>query len=196
MLSRDQRLVSMAIHAIRYEKSVGYPPQVLLAQWAIESKWGARPAGRNNVFGVTYNASRHQAFSWVSTWEELTDAGIAALPEEERRRITRREPLVNRPNLWRVELERRFADYPDVQTAIGDHVGLITTAPRYSAAWSQFNADKDIDQFLEGICRAGYATAGYYAQLAQKIAVQRNVLRAIAAARAAAGIKPTPGAPK
>ena len=195
-LTRDQRLVAMAIHAVKYEQAVSYPPQVLIAQWAIESKWGARPSGRNNLFGMTFNPRRHKSFSWVATWEELTEAGIAALPQDERRTITKREPMPNRAGFWRIELHRRFADYESPQASIADKVGLITTAPRYAAAWSQYGLDRDINQFIEGICRAGYATAGYYPQLAQQIAAQPNVARAIAAARAASGIKPTPGAPQ
>jgi flagellum-specific peptidoglycan hydrolase FlgJ len=195
-LTRDQRLVAIAIHAVKYEKEVGYPPQVLIAQWAIESKWGARPSGRNNLFGMTFNPARHASFSWVATWEELTEPGITALPADERRTITKKEPIVNRRGWWRVELQRRFADYSTAVASIDDKVGLITTAPRYAAAWSGYRANKDIDSFIEAICAAGYATAGYYAQLAQQIAGQKNVARAIAAARAASGIKPTPGAPK
>lgn len=195
-LTRDQRLVAIAIHAVKYEQAVGYPPQVLIAQWAIESKWGARPSGRHNLFGMTFNPGRHSGFSWVATWEELTEAGIASLPADERRTITQREPMATRRGWFRVELQRRFADYPSPQASIADKVGLITTAPRYAAAWAAYQANKDIDSFIQAICDAGYATAGYYAQLAQKIAAQPNVARAIAAARAASGIKPTPGAPK
>lgn len=195
-LTRDQRLVAIAIHAVKYEQAVGYPPQVLIAQWAIESKWGARPSGRNNLFGMTFNSARHSSFSWVATWEELTEAGIAGLPPAERQTITKREPMLNRRGWFRVELQRRFADYASPAASIDDKVGLITTAPRYAAAWAGYQATKDINAFIDAICAAGYATAGYYPQLAQKIAAQPNVARAIAAARAAAGIKPTPGAPK
>jgi len=195
-LTRDQRLVAIAIHAVKYEQAVGYPPQVLIAQWAIESKWGARPSGRNNLFGMTFNPARHSSYSWVATWEELAEAGIASLPADERRAITKREPMPSRPGWFRIELQRRFADYPSPQASIADKVGLITRAPRYAAAWSAYQADKVIDAFIEAICIAGYATAGYYPQLAQKIAAQPNLARAIAAARAASGIKPTPGAPK
>jgi flagellum-specific peptidoglycan hydrolase FlgJ len=195
-LTRDQRLIAIAIHAVKYEAGIGYPPQVLIAQWAIESKWGARPSGRNNLFGMTFNPARHASFSWVATWEELNDAGIASLPPEERRTITKKEPIPHRPGVWRLELQRRFADYDSPRASIEDKVGLITTAPRYAAAWSGFRATKDVDAFITAICRAGYATAGYYPQLASQIAAQKNVARAIAAARAASGIKPTPGAPK
>jgi flagellum-specific peptidoglycan hydrolase FlgJ len=195
-LTRDQRLIAIAIHAVKYEASIGYPPQVLIAQWAIESKWGQRPSGRKNLFGMTFNPRRHASFSWVATWEELTQAGIDSLPAEERQTITNKEPMVNRRGWFRVELQRRFADYPSEAASIDDKVGLISTGPRYAAAWAGWKATKDIDAFITAICRAGYATAGYYPQLAQQIAAQKNVARAIAAARAASGIKPTPGPPR
>lgn len=190
MLTRDQRLVAIAIQAVKYEREIGYPPQVLIAQWAIESKWGSKPSGRNNLFGMTYNPARHSGFSWVPTWEELTEVGISALPPDELRTMTKREVLPRRNGWWRVELQRKFADYASPQASIADKVGLITTAPRYHAAWSAFLRDQDINALLVGICAAGYATASYYPQLAQQIAAQPNVARAIAAARAAASQKP------
>ena len=86
-MTRMQQLAAMAAIAVSYERSVGYPPEVLIAQWAIESNWGKRPSGKNNLFGMTFNPSHHRSFSWVLTWEELTQEEINRLPADERARV-------------------------------------------------------------------------------------------------------------
>ena len=123
-MTRVQHLAAMAAIAVSYERSVGYPPDVLIAQWAIESNWGKRPSGKNNLFGMTFNPSRHKSFSWVPTWEELTQDGIDRLPLDERNRIRSVVPMSNRPGYFRVELDRKFADYDTAEESIADKVGL------------------------------------------------------------------------
>ena len=182
-MTRVQHLAAMAAIAISYERSVGYPPEVLIAQWAIESNWGKRPSGKNNLFGMTFNPSRHKSFSWVLTWEELTQEEINRLPADERARIRESVAMPTRPGYFRVTLERKFADYDTPEESIADKVGLITSAARYRNAWSAYERDRNVNGLITGICRAGYATAGGYEMLAQQIAGQENVRRAIAEAR-------------
>ena len=182
-MTRVQHLAAMATIAVSYERSVGYPPDVLIAQWAIESNWGKRPSEKNNLFGMTFNASRHKSFSWVPTWEELTQEGIDRLPLDERNRIRSVVPMSNRPGYFRVELDRKFADYDTAEESIADKVGLITTVARYRPAWTAYRRDRDPKTLIAGICAAGYATAGNYGQLAKQIAAQANVRQAIEAAR-------------
>jgi flagellum-specific peptidoglycan hydrolase FlgJ len=183
-MTRVHHLAAMATIAISYEHRAGYPPEVLIAQWAIESNWGKRPSGKNNLFGMTFNPSRHKSFSWVPTWEELTQDGINRLPLDERQRIRSTVPMSNRPGYFRINVERKFADYETAEDSIADKVGLITTAARYRSAWTAFQQNRDVNALIGGICAAGYATAGNYAALAQQIAAQPNVRQAIAAARA------------
>ena len=64
MENREQRLKEVAGIAAALEKQTACPAQLLIAQWAIESEWGAKPVGHANYFGVkkaaidTPNAAR------------------------------------------------------------------------------------------------------------------------------------------
>ena len=181
-MTRPQRLAEMAAHAVRFERSTGYPADVIVAQWAVESAWGTRQSGRNNLFGMTYRP-RHSGFSWVPTREELTAAGIAALPAAERATITSQTPMPNRPGFFNVRLKRRFADYATVNDSIQDKVSLVMTSPRYAAAWTGYLRNRNVSEFIDAIAAAGYATAGNYMTLVKQIAGQKNVRDAIAKAR-------------
>ena len=55
---RDRRLAEVARIAVRIEAETGCPARLLIAQWALESEWGAKPAGAANYFGIK-KAARH-----------------------------------------------------------------------------------------------------------------------------------------
>ena len=48
MEDREQRLKEVAAIAVALEAQTGCPAQLLIAQWALESEWGAKPAGHAN----------------------------------------------------------------------------------------------------------------------------------------------------
>ena len=48
MDDRQTRLNEVARIAVDLESQTGCPAQLLIAQWALESKWGAKPAGNAN----------------------------------------------------------------------------------------------------------------------------------------------------
>ena len=52
MEDRDARLREVARIAVALEAQTGCPAQLMIAQWALESQWGAKPAGHANYFGV------------------------------------------------------------------------------------------------------------------------------------------------
>ena len=52
MEDREQRLKEVARVAAALEVQTGCPAQLLIAQWAVESDWGAKPAGHANYFGI------------------------------------------------------------------------------------------------------------------------------------------------
>jgi len=70
MNDRDARLQEVARIAVALEAQTGCPPQLMIAQWAVESQWGAKPAGRANYFGVK-KAARHTQCCWVETREVI-----------------------------------------------------------------------------------------------------------------------------
>ena len=63
MNDRDRRLNEVAGIATALETETGCPARLRIAQWALESEWGARPVGHANYFGIkqielTPNAAR------------------------------------------------------------------------------------------------------------------------------------------
>jgi len=52
MDDRQARLQQVAHIAVALEAQTGCPAPLMIAQWALESKWGAKPAGNANFFGI------------------------------------------------------------------------------------------------------------------------------------------------
>ena len=59
----------------RIEAETGCPARLLIAQWAMESEWGAKPAGAANYFGIK-KASRHDKCCIVTTQEVVAGRRI------------------------------------------------------------------------------------------------------------------------
>ena len=155
MEDRDARLREVARIAVTLEAQTGCPAQLLIAQWALESKWGAKPAGNFNFFGIK-RASRHESFSVVTT----------------------REVINSRPVMQNLE----FADYASLEDSCRDYVWLITQGAPYHAAWERYQTDHDLHGLVAAVATT-YATDPNYAHLAATIAGQANVAGAIATAR-------------
>ena len=68
MDDRQSRLSEVARIAVALEAQTGCPAQLMIAQWALESKWGAKPVGHANYFGVKM-APRHKLCCTVTTHE-------------------------------------------------------------------------------------------------------------------------------
>ena len=68
MEEREQRLKEVAGIAAAQEKQTGCPARLMIAQWALESEWGAQPVGHANYFGVK-KAARHTHCCKVTTHE-------------------------------------------------------------------------------------------------------------------------------
>ena len=69
-MTRQERLDEIAQIAVRIESETGLPAQALIAQWAVESRWGDRPAGNANYFGMKA-AARHTKTHMVDTQEVI-----------------------------------------------------------------------------------------------------------------------------
>lgn len=179
-MTQQQRLEQIAAVAVTLEASLGYPPQLLIAQWALESGWGASVSGDNNYFGMT-KAARHKGWKWCATREVLSQRGINDLEQDEHQKIT---SIKERPDgKFDVMLSRKFASYPTLLDGVADKVNLIINGAPYRAAFAAFTVDHDVMKLIDGIAKAGYATDPNYAVTLKKIAVQKNVLDAIQKAR-------------
>jgi flagellum-specific peptidoglycan hydrolase FlgJ len=78
----------------------------------------------------------------------------------------------------RVALDDEFADYDSLETSCEDYAWLITNGLPYRSAWQQYLQDKNLDALIGAVART-YATAPQYAELAQQIAAQPNVVSSI-----------------
>lgn len=154
--SKNQRLAEVAQIAVRVEDETDIPARMLIAQWATESRWGARPVGNFNVFGVK-RASRHKRFCAVETREVIDGKEVRRVCE--------------------------FADYDSLDAACRDYAWLITRGAPYRAAWRQYRQTRDVAQLIESVARV-YATDPNYAHLVKQVAGQANITTAIEAARA------------
>jgi flagellum-specific peptidoglycan hydrolase FlgJ len=131
---------------------------LLIAQWALESEWGAKPAGHANYFGIKKN-SRHEQCCTVTTREVVNGKSVIENLE--------------------------FADYDSLADSCRDYAWLITQGAPYHAAWARYQADRDLHTLIVAVAGT-YATDPNYARLAATVAGQANVAQAIAEALQAA----------
>lgn len=151
METLETRLNEVARIAVRLEQETGCPAQLMIAQWAIESAWGAKPVGHANYFGVK-KADRHTRCCTVPTREVVHGRSIVENLE--------------------------FADYDSLEESCRDYAWLITHGSPYHAAWAQYERAPDLSALIGAVAR-NYATDPAYANVIESIAGQRNVLQAI-----------------
>ena len=154
MATLETRLNEVARIAVRLEQQTACPAQLLIAQWAIESKWGEKPVGYANYFGVK-RATRHTKWCTVTTREVINGKSVFQNLE--------------------------FADYDSLEDSCQDYAWLISNGQPYSAAWEQYGNDRDLPALIVAVARV-YPTDPNYAHLVAAIAGQINVKQAIAQA--------------
>ena len=155
METLETRLNEVARIAVRLEQETGCPAQLLIAQWAIESKWGEKPVGHANYF-VIKRAARHAKWCTVTTREVINGKSVIENLE--------------------------FADYDSLEDSCRDYAWLITNGAPYRAAWEQYQNDGRLPSLIAAIAFV-YATDPNYTRLAESIASQSNVLKAVAVAK-------------
>lgn len=153
--TRNERLEAVARIAVRLEAETGCPARLLIAQWALESEWGAKPAGKANFFGIK-KAPRHEKCCTVMTREVINGKSVVQNLE--------------------------FADYDSLEESCRDYAWLITHGAQYRAGWRQYQSGRNLTALIRAVART-YATDPQYASLASVIAGQTNVAAAITAAR-------------
>jgi flagellum-specific peptidoglycan hydrolase FlgJ len=154
METLETRLNEVARIAVRLEQQTACPAQLLIAQWAIESKWGEKPVGHANYFGVK-RAARHTQWCTVTTREVVNGHSVIENLE--------------------------FADYDSLADSCRDYAWLITNGAPYRAAWDQYQQDHDLLSLITVVSHV-YATDPEYARLVGAISGQANVVEAVVAA--------------
>ncbi len=151
----ETRLNEVARIAVRLEQETGCPAQLMIAQWAIESAWGAKPVGHANYFGIK-RAARHTQCCIVTTREVINGKSVIENLE--------------------------FADYDSLDDSCRDYAWLITNGEPYRTAWEQYQQDHGLNALIAAVART-YATDPNYAHLAAVIAEQADVKQSISEAR-------------
>lgn len=183
MMTSDRAawLSEIAPCAVNAEERTGYPAPAVIAAAAAESGWGKAVTGDYNVFGLTRAVAPEAPQKLCATHERLTHEQVEALSPDERVTVTGIVPLGG--GLFSVALSRWFPSFGSLQEAVDCYVELITTGPRYAAAWALYQSERNIRLLLLGIGAAGYASAGGYGYLLCEIQAEPEVAAAIAKAR-------------
>jgi flagellum-specific peptidoglycan hydrolase FlgJ len=153
-----QNLRVAATAAVHSENQTNCPAELTLAQWALESMWGAHQPG-NNCFGIK---AYHGCYG-VQTLQtrEVIGGEFTLIPQV-------------------------FATFPDLPSCFAKHAALITEGVPYQAAWKDWKdraQEADFPKFVHGIA-VHYSTAPNYADQILKIASDPQVAQALKAARA------------
>ena len=145
------KLAAAAAAAKACELTTHCPRQLTLAQWALESGWGAHQPG-NNCFGIkTYKGDF--GVEHVATWE-----------------VTHGQ---------RVEQELDFATFPSLEACFEKHAELITNGQLFAPVWSNYQSHPDVDSLIAGVAPI-YATDPAYASKLKSILSMPVVQKALA----------------
>ena len=143
--------------AVACELATKLPAALTVAQCCIESAYGTKESGANNIFGIKRDGHGN-GFAEIVTHEVINGVDTVQTLE--------------------------FETYASVADCFSDHARLITTLPAYSVPWKAYLDGGDLQDLIAGVARA-YATSPSYAQLVSEIASEPAVVSAIAAARSA-----------
>ncbi|WP_448249201.1 flagellar assembly peptidoglycan hydrolase FlgJ [Thalassotalea agariperforans] len=139
---QPQDFVSALIEpAKQAEKSLGVPYQVVIAQAALETGWGKKiivdknGESSNNLFNIKAD-KRWQGDHVTKDTLEFEQGTM-------------------------VKKSAPFRVYSSVSESVNDYIKFLSNNPRYEAALEKAN---DVEHFLQGIQKAGYATDPQYAE--------------------------------
>ena len=157
MLSSAQMsaLARAAAGSVDCERVFKIPAELTLAQWALESGWGAHQPG-NNCFGIKAYAGCF---------------GVQLLK------------TVEFTNGVRAIVMQPFATFANLDACIDQHARLFSTA-RYKHAFSQYATNHDLKALVRQVS-AVYATDPDYADLLLAIVAMPAVQEALNARRTA-----------
>lgn len=115
-------------------------PEVIAAQWAVESGWGSKPSGKNNLFGIKAgngDPNNKEKGTVILTTEEI--------------------------NGKKVKMPQKFRDYDSIEQSIADRIKFTEENPRYRKS-GYFDASSPFEAAM-ALEKAGYATGSGYGKL-------------------------------
>ena len=122
------------------EKVLGIPHQVVIAQSALETGWGQKiivndnGESSNNLFNIKAD-NRWSGDKVTKDTLEFENGEMVKKPEP-------------------------FRTYSTLKDSVNDYIDFLSDNPRYQQALEKVN---NVEQFLQGIQKAGYATDPQYA---------------------------------
>ncbi len=140
------------------ELKTGLWSSLTIAQWAVESNWGAACPG-NNPFGITWAPKSIYGRQMLWTHEEIKKADYVVWknmhPEIQ---VVNTLPSGN----LRIKVQRGFNKYDSLEQAFEAHGRLLTKGLPYAAVWSEHCQDSTPMAFIDAMAPI-YATDHAYA---------------------------------
>ena len=123
-------------------RAMGIPhPEVIAAQWAVESDWGGKPTGKNNYFGIKAgNGDPNNDVPGTVSW---THEVVNGKPQR---------------------VQQKFADYETMDDAIRAR-GAFTATPGGRYEQAGYHTAQSPAQAIQALQKAGYATSPSYNKL-------------------------------
>jgi len=137
------------------QKTWHIPASVSIAQWALESGWGAHESGKWNYGGITAKVTG--AVFPYQPGKPLEPATLCWTHEEVNGQV--------------VKCQRWFKDYTGPEAFFDAHAKLLATGVDYAAARA---ALPDVAKFID-LMAVHYATASGYADLLHSIIRAHNL---------------------
>ena len=179
-LTEKQRsaMASILPAAIASERDTGCPAELTVAQWAIESAWGAA-VFENNPFGIkAYPGCAGRQL--LRTQEYFTDLEVGGfLARGQGRTAVIHGQRASSRNLY--DVRDFFATFPTLADAFSFHGRLLQQGP-YRAAWDRYQKDHDLAAYIHGIA-AHYSTTASYGDTVAQWATHPEITAAVVAAR-------------
>jgi flagellum-specific peptidoglycan hydrolase FlgJ len=177
-----QALLTIADAAVAAERTTGCPAEISTAQCIIESAW-LTEAPQNNSFGVKAYAGCYGR-QLLPTTEWFTDAECARfLAGDPARTATLKNADVPPNGSGRREsaVQDWFATFATLADCFAFHGALLQRGV-YAGAWATYQANHDLDGYIQGIA-AHYATDPTYAAQIIQLAHGPHVTADVVAAR-------------
>jgi len=173
--------------AVLVERTAGFPAEVALAQFMVETE-GGKVVFENNCFGVKAQHGVGNGRQLLRTREWFTvltkngflarGGGRTAEPHIENGKS------VERGGLFLYDVRDYFATFATLKDAFDYHGRLLQKGP-YAFAWKQFQQDRDLTAYVRniGVC---YSTTTNYADAVIQWMENPELISAIATARGVA----------
>ena len=154
---------------------------MMVAQWAIESGWGANAPGFNAMGIKAYPGCYGRQLLTTTEWFTGAEA-IHFLSGWQGRSATLVQPAqTNSKGRQKYHCQDWFAVFESLDGCFAKRAELFTVPP-YASIVDQWKQDGDFEGMVRGIA-AHYATSGDYADTILKVLAMPQVIAAITAAQ-------------